>query len=1012
MHTLVNFRRGAKPLLAGLVALFLGLSFVALDTSTAARAAVPALTAAGPASSSGPMIMTFRATASDLEIETSLQGTVNNITVNWGDGQISGPFNGAQNPRHTYATPGDYSVQISGTQLSHYGNYGYSAEGIVQVASWGSLGITDLSYAMAANSVLESVPSTLPPGVTNLSYALVGASNWNQDISNWDVSQVTDMSGLFFWTKFSGDLSGWNTQSLVTTAFMFYDDTEFNVDISPWNVSNLQDAHGMFQSATSFNQPIGAWTTTSLTNTSSMFMGANSFNQDLSNWDTHLVTDMSNMFPAVFNNGGAAGDTSHPLRTVGNKWNTSSVQNFNGLFHNTQFNQDIGNWNVTAATNMGSMFQDSVFNRDISGWNPVNVTAMDYMFAGSQFNNGGQPLIADATHWNLLSVTNMSWMFAGSPFNQNISSWNPVSATGLWEMFTASQFNNGGQPLTWNTSAFVNVENMFRSAPIFNQPIASWDVSHVTNMRGMFNGATAFNQSLNGWDVSHVTDMGAMFANTANFNGDLSNWAPTSVTDMSAMFANASAFNKPIASWNVSNVTSFQGMFSSAAAFNQPLNAWTTTSATTLGMMFNSATAFNQSLSNWDVSDVTYFAGMFQHASAFNGSLAGWDVSQGTDFSWMFNDASAFNQPLSTWTTTNMVNTYAMFFQASAFNQNIGTWDISHLQVADYMLRSTALSATNYSALLSAWANKPHLTNVNIHADPATYLQSAVSDRATLAATWNIYDNGLLTLHQSTITTPPAASAITYGQSLTSSTLTGGTADVAGAFAFTTGGQILGAGTHTVSVTFTPTDSVANVGATTSISIVVNKAARTLTFPSVNSTTARVGQPFAIASNLSATNDPVVFSVTPASSGVCTIDPNTGVVTPLGVGTCTINGAVAETGNYLATSASASVTISTSSRQPAGSSGSTTGGSSSGESDNSQNSQPEAQNVAGLPTVPEPTVPEAQAPGDTEANGPQPQASESPAGAFISVAILISVLVIGIVIWRLRSRSQAARNSR
>ena len=53
----------------------------------------------------------------------------------------------------------------------------------------------------------------------------------------------------------------------------------------------------------------------------------------------------------------------------------------------------------------------------------------------------------------------------------------------------------------------------------------------------------------------------------------------------------------------------------------------------------------------------------------------------------------------------------------------------------------------------------------------------------------------------------PTASSITYGQTLASSTLTGGASIPAGSFAFTTPTTAPGAGTASQSVTFTPTDT-------------------------------------------------------------------------------------------------------------------------------------------------------------------------------------------------------------
>jgi hypothetical protein len=59
-----------------------------------------------------------------------------------------------------------------------------------------------------------------------------------------------------------------------------------------------------------------------------------------------------------------------------------------------------------------------------------------------------------------------------------------------------------------------------------------------------------------------------------------------------------------------------------------------------------------------------------------------------------------------------------------------------------------------------------------------------------------------------TVSAWPTVSAITYGQTLASSTLDGGTASVAGAFAWTTPGTVFNAGTAAPGVTFTPADTV------------------------------------------------------------------------------------------------------------------------------------------------------------------------------------------------------------
>jgi len=78
-----------------------------------------------------------------------------------------------------------------------------------------------------------------------------------------------------------------------------------------------------------------------------------------------------------------------------------------------------------------------------------------------------------------------------------------------------------------------------------------------------------------------------------------------------------------------------------------------------------------------------------------------------------------------------------------------------------------------------------------------------------------------------TLTVAPSASAITVGQALSASTLTGGSASVAGAFAWTTPSTVPAVGTASYGVTFTPTDTVSYNTFTTTVSLTVNPAGST-----------------------------------------------------------------------------------------------------------------------------------------------------------------------------------------
>ena len=352
--------------------------------------------------------------------EFGLYGTVN-ATIQWPDGT-----------EQVVTTPGSYSysgavgtglTNIRGT-VTKYGpgpdNATYT-HGSPSVYSFGDLPITHLDYAFRGYNFGQDhfVPAKLPTTITSLRGLLYGASQYRGRVvgdglpplsagagnfrgtSNWDTSNVTDMSFMFYsnlnnsgsQVLVSGGpafgINNWNVSSVTTMESMF-ELSFIGADISVWNTSSLTNIKNIVKTQqTSLYAKLATWNVSNVTNMEGAFQeagisgsSANPFN--LSAWNTSSATNMKNMF---YNSG--SGDTTN--MTGFSNWDVSNVTNMEGMFRSSRIlgiaAGRLDSWDVSSVTNMIDMFRSTQLitnaNQDLRGWCVTLIATEPSLFAGT-----------------------------------------------------------------------------------------------------------------------------------------------------------------------------------------------------------------------------------------------------------------------------------------------------------------------------------------------------------------------------------------------------------------------------------------------------------------------------------------------------------------------------------------------------------------------------------------------------------------------------------------------------
>ena len=429
--------------------------------------------------------------------------------------------------------------------------------------------------------------------LTSLNGSFQGTSSFNQSLGSWDVGNVQ-----FFIDTFNGSklfvglgLPGWDTSSAGFFTGMFNGASEFNQDLSAWNISSLTGAADMLTgtniSQENYERLLIGWEsqTPSIQNGVTLSdVPASYGNGKAKAARANLITNYSwtisdngagNLPPPAFE---FQVDTSltETGSTANNQYRlplmSTGTYNFYVSWGDGTVGDQITSWNQSEATHTyatsGTYFIQILAIADpFIGGNPI----VDHISWASQDGttlsaSNDRLKVTSISKWGSAVIYLNEYVFTECP-NLNITTaalpdfGSKALRTEAFSGCTALSGNISGwgtssSPITGDASLFYKNGGQNPNVNFVAQPTGSLFTAFLS--------ATNFNSSLSNWNTSSITSISRAFEGATSFNQNISTWNTASVTDMSGAFNGATAFDQNLANWVVRNVANASNMFTSS----------------------------------------------------------------------------------------------------------------------------------------------------------------------------------------------------------------------------------------------------------------------------------------------------------------------------------------------------------------------------------------------------------------------------------------------------------------
>ena len=154
------------------------------------------------------------------------------------------------------------------------------------------------------------------------------------DLNCINTERITDMNNLFIKAP-DIDISQWDVSNVKNMSHMFVWCENFNCDLSKWDVSNVENMSHMFYKCENFEgKGLENWYLSNVKYMSSIFKNCEKFDCDVSNWNIRNVIYMDYAFINCLSFTGKGLD----------KWNPQSLKDSEGIFDNCKSIKKYPKW--------------------------------------------------------------------------------------------------------------------------------------------------------------------------------------------------------------------------------------------------------------------------------------------------------------------------------------------------------------------------------------------------------------------------------------------------------------------------------------------------------------------------------------------------------------------------------------------------------------------------------------------------------------------------------------------